>query len=101
MSGRRSCSMSGRSSRRCGARCNGRSTTGHRLVAGSSSPDRPLRTTSLYESGESNGAVSLAAVFAGDAPAALGPGVTVPHLVERIVTGGWPDLVGAQHPIDG
>lgn len=55
-----------------------------------------MRPMSLYESGVSTGAVSLAALFAGQTPAALDPGITVPHLVERIVTGGWPDLVDAE-----
>jgi hypothetical protein len=39
--------------------------------------------------------VSLAELFAGATPAALDPGVTVPQLVDRIVIGGWPDLVEA------
>lgn len=55
-----------------------------------------MRPMSLYESGDATGAVSLAALFAGQPPAALDPGVTLPRLVDRIVTGGWPDLVGAE-----
>lgn len=55
-----------------------------------------MRPMSLHESGDSTGEVSLAALFAGAAPAAVDPGVTVPRLVERIVAGGWPDLVGAE-----
>jgi predicted AAA+ superfamily ATPase len=55
-----------------------------------------MRPMSLYESGDSSGQVSLAALFDGTAPAAVDPGLTVARLVERIVTGGWPDLVGAE-----
>lgn len=55
-----------------------------------------MRPMSLHETGDSSGAVSLARLFAGEAPAALDPGVTVPQLLERIVTGGWPDLIGAE-----
>ena len=54
-----------------------------------------MRPMSLYESGHSSGAVSLADLFAGGTPAALDPGVTVPQLLERIVIGGWPDLLDA------
>lgn len=63
--------------------------------AGRISPLR-MRPMSLYESGHSTGAVSLTSLFDGDTPAALDPGVTVPQLVDRIVTGGWPDLVQAE-----
>jgi hypothetical protein len=55
-----------------------------------------MRPMSLHETGDSTGAVSLAVLFAGDTPAALDPGITVPRLVERIVIGGWPDLVGSE-----
>jgi predicted AAA+ superfamily ATPase len=55
-----------------------------------------MRPMSLLESGHSNGAVSLARLFVGDTPAALEPGITVPQLVERIVVGGWPQLIDAE-----
>ena len=55
-----------------------------------------MRPMSLQETGDSTGAVSLAALFDGVTPAELDPGVTVRRLVERIVTGGWPDLIGAE-----
>lgn len=55
-----------------------------------------MRPMSLYESGDSSGEVSLAALFDGAAPATADPGLTVLRLVERIVAGGWPDLVGAE-----
>lgn len=54
-----------------------------------------MRPMSLHESGHSSGAVSLTELFAGTTPAALDPGVSVPELIERIVIGGWPDLIEA------
>lgn len=54
-----------------------------------------MRPMSLYESGHSPGAVSLVELFAGGTPAALDPGMSVPQLIERIVIGGWPDLIEA------
>lgn len=54
-----------------------------------------MRPMSLFESHDSTGSVSLESLFAGGTPAALEPAVTLTRLVERIVTGGWPDLVGA------
>jgi len=54
-----------------------------------------MRPMSLHEAGYSTGSVSLTDLFAGGTPAALDPGVTVPELVDQIVVGGWPDLVGA------
>jgi uncharacterized protein len=54
-----------------------------------------MRPMSLYEAGRSDGSVSLADLFAGGAPAVLDPGVTVPELIDQIVIGGWPDLIGA------
>ena len=57
-----------------------------------------MRPMSLYETGHSTGSVSLRDLFAGATPAALDPGVTVPKLVDQIVIGGWPGLVGADIP---
>lgn len=54
-----------------------------------------MRPMSLYESEHSTGQVSLAALFDGTAPRAVDPGLTVPALVDRIVVGGWPSLIGA------
>lgn len=54
-----------------------------------------MRPMSLFESGQSNGEVSLAALFEGEAPTATDIGLTVPDLIERIVIGGWPGLLGA------
>jgi len=42
--------------------------------------------------------VSLAALFDGVASKGQATGLTVPDLVERIVIGGWPGLIGAAEP---
>lgn len=55
-----------------------------------------MRPMSLFETSHSTGEVSLERLFNGDMTAALDPGITVPQLIERIVTGGWPALVGAR-----
>ena len=57
-----------------------------------------MRPMSLYETGHSTGAVSLMALFDGSTPAALDPGVSVPQMIEWIVIGGWPDLIGSRTP---
>ncbi|MGL4744083.1 MAG: ATP-binding protein [Dermatophilaceae bacterium] len=54
-----------------------------------------MRPMSLFETGVSTGAVSLAGLFDGDFTPGLDPGVTVPALVECIVRGGWPSLLDA------
>ncbi|MEI6621120.1 MAG: DUF4143 domain-containing protein [Actinomycetes bacterium] len=54
-----------------------------------------MRPMSLYESQHSSGEVSLSGLFDGDRVAALDPGVTITQLIERIVVGGWPTLIGA------
>jgi hypothetical protein len=48
---------------------------------------------SLFETGISTGAVSLAGLFDGDFTPSMAPNVTVPNLVDCIVTGGWPALL--------
>lgn len=48
-----------------------------------------MRPMSLFESGDSTGAVSLAALFAGDRTTAS-PSLTVPDVARLIVRGGWP-----------
>jgi len=57
-----------------------------------------MRPMSLYETGHSTGQVSLMQLFADDLTPAKDPGITVPQIVDRIVTGGWPTLVGADVP---
>lgn len=54
-----------------------------------------MRPMSLFESGHSNGDVSLAALLDGDATTGQDTGMTVSDLAERIVIGGWPGLIGA------
>ena len=53
-----------------------------------------MRPMSLYESGHSTGEVSLAALLLGQQQRARPTTVTVPGLMERIVIGGWPALLG-------
>lgn len=53
-----------------------------------------MRPMSLYESGHSTGEVSLAALLRGQQQRARPTRVTVPDLMERIVIGGWPALLG-------
>jgi predicted AAA+ superfamily ATPase len=52
-----------------------------------------MRPMSLYETGMSTGQVSLRGLFDGDFTPSLDPGLTVPALVDCIVTGGWPALL--------
>jgi uncharacterized protein len=54
-----------------------------------------MRPMSLFESGHSTGEVSLASLFAGDNPTADGTRVGFTQLVERVVIGGWPELLDA------
>jgi hypothetical protein len=48
----------------------------------------------LFESGHTNGAVSLAALLAGEAPRSDDPGLAVSDLADRITAGGWPAQQG-------
>lgn len=54
-----------------------------------------LRPMTLLESGHGSGAVSLAALFAGEAPRCGDPGLVVADLAERICIGGWPGQLGS------
>jgi uncharacterized protein len=49
-----------------------------------------LRPMTLLESGISSGAMSLAALFAGEAPSCGDPGLSVADLTEIVCRGGWP-----------
>jgi len=49
-----------------------------------------MRPMSLAESGESTGAISLAALMAGERPTSPASGLTVPDIAELVVRGGWP-----------
>ncbi len=53
-----------------------------------------MRTMSLYETGFSSGEVSLAALLNGEEQPARSNAITVPELMELIVCGGWPALLG-------
>lgn len=57
-----------------------------------------MRPMSLQESGHSTGAVSLRALFAGDAARATAPSFDIRALAERIVIGGWPALI--ERPVE-
>ena len=52
-----------------------------------------MRPMSLYESGHSNGDVSLAALLEGESQTGAGTHLAFDELVGRIVAGGWPELV--------
>lgn len=49
-----------------------------------------LRPMSLFESGMSNGTISLAAMLAGEGAHSPDPGLTIEGLAEEIGRGGWP-----------
>jgi predicted AAA+ superfamily ATPase len=81
-----------------------RGEPGQFVLTGSSTPiDDPARHTgagrfsflrmrplTLFESGYTNGSVSLAGLLAGEAPRSDDPGLTVADLADRITVGGWP-----------
>ncbi|MGH9185827.1 MAG: ATP-binding protein, partial [Acidimicrobiales bacterium] len=52
-----------------------------------------MRPMTLFETGHTNGAISLSSVLAGEPPRSDDPGLTVADLADRITVGGWP----AQH----
>jgi predicted AAA+ superfamily ATPase len=55
-----------------------------------------MRPMSLYETGHTSGAVSLAAVVDGDTEIrATDPGLRLSDIAARICVGGWPALLGA------
>lgn len=53
-----------------------------------------MRPMSLFESGHSNGQISLASLLDGKTQTGLGTHLTFGELLKRIVVGGWPELVG-------
>lgn len=53
-----------------------------------------MRPMSLWESGESTGGVSLAALFGGNADVGDASRVTVPDIARLVCRGGWPESVG-------
>ena len=52
-----------------------------------------MRPMSLFESGHSNGQMSLASLLDGERQTGLGTHLTFEDLLKRIVVGGWPELV--------
>lgn len=52
-----------------------------------------MRPMSLFESGHSTGAVSLAAILDGAEPSGAPTPLPIPELVERMVIGGWPETI--------
>ncbi|MBK8460134.1 MAG: DUF4143 domain-containing protein [Micropruina sp.] len=53
-----------------------------------------MRPMTLFESGQSNGEMSLAALLDGERQTGLGTHLSFDELVKRIIIGGWPELVG-------
>lgn len=53
-----------------------------------------MRPMSLFESGHSNGQVSVAALLEGQTCTGQATELSVPELMERVVIGGWPGLIG-------
>ena len=54
-----------------------------------------MRPMSLFESGHSNGEMSLARLLGGERQTGLGTHLSFDELLKRIVIGGWPELIGA------
>jgi predicted AAA+ superfamily ATPase len=55
-----------------------------------------MRPMTLFEQGYSTGQMSLAALMSGEAPNATRSALTLRAYTERIVVGGWPQLLGAE-----
>jgi predicted AAA+ superfamily ATPase len=53
-----------------------------------------MRPMSLYETGHSSGDVSLAAIMRGERQVGSGTDLSFNELLQRIVIGGWPPLIG-------
>ena len=53
-----------------------------------------MRPMSLFESGHSNGEMSLASLLGGERQTGLGTHLSFDELLQRIVIGGWPELIG-------
>jgi uncharacterized protein len=54
-----------------------------------------MRPMSLFESGHSNGEMSLSSLLHGERQTGLGTHLTFDELLKRIVIGGWPELIDA------
>ena len=57
-----------------------------------------MRPMSLYESGESDGSISLGALLDGEHCSASASTLTVPDIAEVLCRGGWPNLLNS--PVD-
>ena len=82
---------------------------GQYLITGSSTPKRkgvmhsgvgrigilPMRPMSLFESGDSSGAVSLGSLFGAPLSAVPTGEVSLQRIAELVVRGGWPDSLDA------
>jgi len=89
-----------------------REETGQFILTGSASPKRDsgmhtgtgrisrmlMRPMTLFESGESNGSVSLGTLFDGGIPAGTSP-LTIEGLAFALVRGGWPASIGVNESI--
>ncbi len=53
-----------------------------------------MRPMSLFESGHSTGEMSLASLLRGERQTGLGTHLSFDELLQRIVIGGWPELIG-------
>jgi len=53
-----------------------------------------MRPMSLFETGHSNGELSLARLLAGEAVRCPDPGLTIAGIAERVAVGGWPGHSG-------
>ncbi len=54
-----------------------------------------MRPMGLFESGHSTGEMSLASLLRGERQTGLGTHLSFDELLNRIVIGGWPELIGA------
>jgi len=53
-----------------------------------------MRPMTLFETGHTNGAISLARLLDGEPPRSPDPGLNIADLAERVGVGGWPALLG-------
>ena len=57
-----------------------------------------MRPMTLFESGHSDGSVSLSALLNGETDFKCAHSLTIEQLLERIVVGGWPEITGWDVP---
>lgn len=87
--------------------CDDRAETGQFLLTGSANPPDDttrhsgagrvarvrMRPMSLFESGESDGSVSLSSLMDGEPCRPQSPGVETPEMIDLVCRGGWPRIV--------